>query len=174
MTKINFEDNGFTLEQKLNGKNSKTFIYFDYVSNKTGYHYNSINYFNILFIIMFGLFLFIDIKNNNIGILFLFYIVGIIFFVYDIIKNAQKYKTLSLTNSRDIYFPKKESKYIDEIINKRNKYFREKYFLNIETYSENEKIETINWLYNEKVINKLEIQEIKNIMYNEAKDEFYL
>jgi hypothetical protein len=173
MTKIDFENNGFTLEQKFNGRNSKTFIYFDNVSSRIGYYYNSKNYFNIIFVIMFGLLLF-DMRNNNFGIAYLFCIFGIIYFVYDFIKNSIKYKTLSLTNSRDIYFLKKEYKYIDEIINKRNKYFMEEYFINIETYSDDEKIKTINWLYKEKVVNKFQILKMNYIKYNEENDKFYL
>ena len=74
---------------------------------------------------------------------------------------------------KDIFFVRKEYKFIDEIIERRNKYFMENYFMNIETYNEKDKIETINWLYKEKTINKFEILKIHGIKYNEEKDEFY-
>jgi hypothetical protein len=173
MTNIEFEDNGFTLEQKFKGKEFKTFIYFDSVSNKTGY-YNNTNYYNIIFSIMFGIILFFEIFNHGFSIISLFYIVLIAYFIYDFIKTFQKYKTLSLKNSKEIYFNKKEYKYIDEILDKRNKYFFETYFENIGIYNDKDKIETINWLYKEEVVNKFEILKIKDIKYDEEKNEFYL
>jgi predicted membrane protein len=86
MTNITFEENGFTLEQKFRGKNFKTFIYFDSVSNKTGY-YNSKKYYNIVFIIMFLIILFFEIFNHGFRIISLFYAVIIAYFLYDFIKN---------------------------------------------------------------------------------------
>jgi hypothetical protein len=172
MTMIDYENNGFTLEQKFGGKSYKTFVYFDNVSNKIGY-YKNINYYSIIFAIAFGTILFLDIINKNFKMTLLFYTVVVIYFLYDIFKNMKKYKTLSLTNSKDIYFEKKEYKYVDEIINKRNKYFIERYFKNIETYNNEDKIYTINWLYKEEVINKFEVLKLNGIKYNEENNEFY-
>jgi predicted membrane protein len=173
MTNITFEENGFTLEQKFRSKNFKTFICFDNVSNKTGY-YNSKNYYNFVFVIMFLIILFFEILNHGFRIISSFYAVIIVYFLYDFIKNLQKFKTLSLTNSKDIYFTKDEYKYIDEILDKRNIYFYEKYFNKIDTYNDEDKIQTINWLYKEDVVNKFEILKIDGIKYNEENDKFYL
>jgi hypothetical protein len=173
MTNINFEDNGFTLEQKFKGKGFKTFIYFDNVSNKIGY-YNNTSYYDIIFSIMFGIILFFEIFNHGFRIISLFYFVIMAYFIFDFIKSLQRYKTLSLKNSKEIYFNKKEYKYIDEILGKRNKYFFETYFENIGTYNDKDKIETINWLFREEVVSKFEILKIKDIKYDDKKDEFYL
>jgi predicted membrane protein len=173
MTVIVYEENGFSLEQKYRGKNFKTFIYFDSVSSKIGY-YNSKNYQNVIFIIIFGIMLFFEIFNHGFRITTFFYAAIIVYFIYDFIKNLQKFKTLSLNNSKDMYFTKNEYKYIDEILDKRNKYFYEKYFKNIETYNDKDKIETINWLFKERAVNKFQILKIDGIRYNEKNDEFYM
>ena len=173
MTKIDFEENGFSLEQNLNGQKFKTFIYFDNVTNKIGY-YSNISYFNIVLIIMFGILLFLEIFNHGFRIISAIYTIVIIYFIYDFIKNFQKYKTLSLNNSKDIYLRKYEYKYINEILEKRNDYFYKKYYEKIETYNDEDKIQTINWLYKEEVINKFQILKINNIKYNETEDKYYI
>jgi hypothetical protein len=172
MTTIEFEDNGFTLEQKFKGKEFRTFIYFDSVSNKIGYH-NNTSYYDIIFSVMFGIILFFEIFNHGFRIISLFYIALVVYFIYDFIKTPQRYKTLSLKNSKEIYFNKKEYKYIDEILEKRNKYLFETYFENIGTYNDKDKIETINWLFKEEVINKFQALKIEGIKYDEKNDKFY-
>ena len=172
MTKIEFENNGFTLEQKFHGKEFKTFIFFDNVTNKIGY-YKSINYPYIILAVMFGIIEFIEITNYRLRILSLIYFPVLLYFLFEFFYNLQKYKTLSLDNSKEIYFKKNEYKFIDEILNNRNKFFYKTYFNNIETYNEKDKINTLNWLYKENVVNKFEILKINGIKYNENKDEFY-
>jgi len=172
MTNIKFGNNGFTLEQKFRGKEFKTFIYFDNVTNKIGYYKNT-NYLYLILIVLFGIIEFYEISNYGLRILQLFYGSVLIWSLFEFIIGFQRYKTLSLNNSKEIYFKKNEHKYINEILNNRNKNFYEKYFENIETYDEKSKIETLNWLYKENVVNKFEILKIKEIKYNEEKDEFY-
>jgi predicted membrane protein len=130
MTNITFESDGFTLEQKFSGKEFKTFIHFDNVTNKIGYYKNT-NYYYIALAVIFGVLLFIEILKNGFRILSLFYGTILLYYLYEFIVCFQKYKTLSLNNSKDIYFKKDECKYIDEILNNRNKYYYETYFNNI-------------------------------------------
>lgn len=122
---------------------------------------------------MFGIILFFEIFNHGFRIISLFYIALVVYFIYDFIKKPQRYKTLSLKNSKEIYFNKKEYKYIDEILEKRNKYLFETYFENIGTYNDKDKIETINWLFKEEVINKFQALKIEGIKYDEKNDKFY-
>lgn len=172
MTKIEFENNGFTLEQKFNGKEFKSFIFFDNVTNKIGY-YKYINYPYIILAVMFGIMEFIEITSYGLRILSLIYGAVLLYFIFGFINSFQRYKTLSLNNSNEIYLKKNEYKFIDEILNNRNKYFYETYFSNIETYNDKNKISTLNWLYKENVVNKFEILKINGIKYNEEKDEIY-
>jgi len=122
---------------------------------------------------MFGLIEFIEITNYGHRILSLIYGVVLLYFLFEFIYNLQRCKTLSLNNYKEIYFKKDEHKFIDKILNNRNKYFYEIYFNNIDTYNDKDKIRTLNWLYKENVVKKFEILKINGIKYDEDKDEFY-
>ena len=171
MTKIVYEEDGFTLEQKDKGKEFKTFINFDFVSNKTGYYKNT-NHQNIIMVMIFSFVLVLELINFRFRPTILFYSAVIIYFTYEFIKNFSRYKTLSLTNSKDIYFKKNEYHYIDEILEKRNQFFHKKYFVNIDKYNKKDRIYTINWLYKEGVINKEDVEKLKDFRFDEAKNEF--
>jgi hypothetical protein len=174
MTSIVFEDNGFTLEQRQQGKKFKTFIYFDNVSNKIGY-FNSISYSSLAFIIIYGIVVIISFIYKSYNIFSIVFLVGgVIYFIIDFLINLRRYKTLSLTNSKDIYFKKHEYKYINDILEKRNEYFYKNYFQNIGNYNDKVKIDTLNWLYKEEVVTESEILKLDYVKYNEEKNEFYI
>jgi hypothetical protein len=173
MVNIIFEDNGFTLEQKFKGKKFKTFIYFDNVSKKIGY-YNSIGYSSLVLVIIFGIMIIMNIYNKVFNVTSIILMAGVIYFFVDFLLNLQKYKTLSLTNSSDLYFKKIEYKYIEEILHKRDKYFYNYYFQYIDNFNDKFKENTLNWLYKEEVVTKSEILKIDYINYNEERNEFYV
>jgi hypothetical protein len=173
MTSIIYEKNGFVLEQKFRSKKFKSFIYFDNVTNKTGFSKNT-NWWSFTMGVIFLLLFSLSYYRTGISIILLIYLPGSVYLLYDFIMGKTNYKTLILRNSQEIYFSENEWHYIDEILIKRNEYCRETYFKDIDSYNDQDKITTVNWLYKQEVVKKFEILKVLNISFDEDKDEFYI
>ena len=170
---IEYEQDGFFLEQKFKEKSFKSFISFDYTTSKIGYS-NNTGYSYIILITLFAVLLIFYFSNNIFTISTMAIIGVVIYYTYECVTSFKRYKTLNIKYFGEIFFDKNEYKLIDEILEKRNKYFYDKYFMKVNTYSDDDKTDTLNWLYKEEVVNKFEILKIYGVNYNEETDKFYL
>jgi hypothetical protein len=159
---INYEKDGFSIEQKFTSKNYKSYIYYDNVTSKKGYC-NTKDTVSIIAAACFCFLIIFDFySKKGHTITYMIYASVILFFVYSAITSTKKYTTLILKNGGPIYFTKKDEIQIDEIIKNRNKYFYETYFNNISSYDEQVKSETLKWLFDEKVITESEYYKVLN------------
>ena|GEM_PF-6788739 len=171
MTKVTFEKDGFYLEQNLKGKDHKTYVSFDYVTNKKGY-YKTNDHSKIFLIIIFILIFITDLFIRGFGISSSIVLAAVSYFFYEYIKSFSTYETLALKVGKEIYFPKKDCHYIDTILEKRNVYLYNRYYPFLNEYDEKDRIQTINFLVSEEVITKDQILKEFDVKFDEETNEF--
>jgi len=171
MTKIDFTEDGFYIEQKRYKWSRKTFIEFDNVTGKIGYQRTS-----SIFTLICGLFLIIYsitflIKGLSIVNPLIFGVLSI-YLIYDSVRSSTSYDILIINKDSNLYFKKNENDIINEIIKKRNVYYYNTYYMSIDSYDLKTKNYTVNWLYKEKVVSKEEIIKTGKFDYNLDEDKF--